>query len=223
LITLEAAMNTTGILIIAMVIVLGWFAVGLLYNLRRGNGLLRWIQQGLPLMAEKTTFRWLGSSVAEMNLVRPKKPFRSLILMVVLAPRDIPWLWLLAALRGRSDILIFRAELASPVRADLELVNPQTWTGRMAAQDAQRKGWEMEPSGDLHLYTPAGSPAGAQQALSRLEPLLPPLGSSIHRLSLRSEGNRLEIHAPFPEYRSVDARSYIQSVQKLAEAASNRP
>ena len=57
-------MNAQYILVIALVIIMGWFAFGVVYNLRRGDALLKWMQNGLPGIGQLTTFRWLGTSVA---------------------------------------------------------------------------------------------------------------------------------------------------------------
>ncbi len=53
-------------LILALALVMGWFAVGIIWNIRRGNAVLRWLQTGLPRLGERTTLRWLGSSVVAM-------------------------------------------------------------------------------------------------------------------------------------------------------------
>ena len=45
------------LLIAAIIIVLGWFTLGLTWNLRKGNALLRWMQAGLTQLGERTTMR----------------------------------------------------------------------------------------------------------------------------------------------------------------------
>ena len=123
-------MDPQYILVIAVVVIMGWFAIGVLYNLRRGDALLKWIQTGLPSIGQRTTFRWLGTSVAELVIAHAKKPFRRLETLLVLKPRDIFWMTFLASLQGRSDIVIFRAQLTTAPITDLELVDPKTWSGR---------------------------------------------------------------------------------------------
>src|SRR5512138_1072388 len=102
------------ILVVAVIVIMGWFAVGVIYNLRRGDALLKWIQRGLPNIGQKTTFRWLGTSVAELVIAHAKKPFRRLETLLLLKPRDIFWMTILAHFQGRSDIVIFRAQLNTP-------------------------------------------------------------------------------------------------------------
>jgi hypothetical protein len=55
--------NPQYLLVVAVAIVMGWFAFGVIYNLRRGDKLLKWMQTGLPRIGTRTTFRWLGTSV----------------------------------------------------------------------------------------------------------------------------------------------------------------
>src|ERR1041385_6674862 len=116
----RCTVNPQYILVIAVIIIMGWFAFGVLYNLRRGDRLLKWMQAGLPGIGQKTTFRWLGTSVAELVIARAKKPFRRLETLLVFRPRDVFWMAILAYFQGRSDIVIFRAHLATTPVADLD-------------------------------------------------------------------------------------------------------
>ncbi len=208
------------IVVIALAVILGWFAFGILSNLRRGNAVLRWLQGGLPLLGERTTFRWLGSSVAQMEISRPKQPFRSVQLMIVLAPRDVPWFWLLAALRGRRDILIFRAKLADAPASDLELADAASWTGRTALSEAARKGWICVPYKGYRLCAPEESLQKARRTLPGLEAALSPASSALVRLGMRADGQQVEVHVPLPST-AQDARAYFKALQTLARASAN--
>ena len=206
------------IVIAAIAVIMGWFAFGVLFNLRRGNAVLRWIQGGLPLLGERTTFRWLGSSVAQMEISRPKQPFRAVQLMIVLAPRDLPWFWLLAALRGRRDILIFRAQLAGAPASDLELVDSASWTGRTALGEVARKGWVCETYGGYRLCAPEGALETARGALPGLKAALSPASMTLIRLGVRGDGQQVEVHVPLPRV-DQDAHAYFKALQALARAA----
>src|SRR5512146_1262926 len=92
--------------IAVVLLVVGWFAAGTQYNVRKGERALRWLQQGLSLIGERTTLRWLGSSIAELKIRQAEAPFRSAEILVVLEPRDVAPYWLLARLRGRRDLLV---------------------------------------------------------------------------------------------------------------------
>ena len=96
------------IFILGVLLVVGWFAAGTHFNVRKGEAALRWLQDGLPLVGEKTTLRWLGSSAIELKIADAKPPFREAEVVVVLEPRDVPILWWFARLRGRRDLLMPR-------------------------------------------------------------------------------------------------------------------
>jgi len=209
------------IVVICLAVIMGWFALGLLFNLRRGNAVLRWIQGGLPLLGERTTFRWLGSSVAQMEISRPKPPFQTVQLMLVLAPRDVPWFWLLAALRGRRDILIFRAKLSSAPQADLEMADSASWTGRTALSDVAGKGWVCEPCKGYRLCAPEGALPATRRLLPQLEAALRPASSVLVRLGVRSEAQQIEVHLPLPRV-AQDARAYFKALQAMARALVDR-
>ena len=81
---------------LAVALVMGWFAIGVIFNIRRGESIIRWLRGGLPKIGVRSTFRWLGSSVAEMVIAQARRPFRRLETLVVLSPRDVPRLWFIA-------------------------------------------------------------------------------------------------------------------------------
>ena len=101
------------IFVVVVIAIVGWFALGTHLNVRKGHRFLEWLQSGLPLVGEKTTLRWLGSSVVHLQIENAREPFRRVEVLVVLEPRDVPPLWLLSRLRGRRDLLIVRTELRS--------------------------------------------------------------------------------------------------------------
>ncbi len=208
------------IVVVALAVILGWFAFGILFNLRRGNSVLRWLQGGLPLLGEKTTFRWLGTSVAQMEITRPKPPFRSIHLMIVLAPRDVPWFWLLAAARGRRDILIFRAKLTGAPASDLELADPGSWTGKTALSDAAAKGWVCETYNAYRLCAAEDTLPAARRSLPRLEAALAPASRTVVRLAVSGEREQVEVHLPLPSA-AQDARAYVRALQALARASTS--
>ena len=202
-------------LVIAVLVVMGWFAVGIIYNLRRGDAILRWMQAGLPMIGERTTFRWLGTSVAELVIAQAKRPFRRMETLVVLTPRDVPWMWLWAALRGRRDTLIFRANLSTPPEVDLEFADPASWTGRVALQEAAKRGWDSQSYQGLQLMAPPGKGKQASTYLSDISEPGRRLASSYWRFSVRRGTPHLELHFAFPDQRS-DAKQFFEAFQRLA-------
>ena len=214
-------MNNQQIVIIIAAFVMGWFAFGILYNLRRGNALMRWLQQGLPLIGERTTFRWLGSSVAELSIKNAKTPFRRLDIIIMLAPRDVPWLWLISGLQGRRDTLILRGYLAKPPRLDLELVDPVSWTGRLASKEVKGRNWESQSYQGLELIAPRGYSSLTRNAVEHLDPQRNKLTIKYRRFSLRKEAPHLELHIPFPDRTGIGATGFFESLQELARAVND--
>jgi hypothetical protein len=216
--------NPQYILIAAVIVLMGWFAIGVIYNLRRGDALLKWMQHGLPSIGQKTTFRWLGTSVAELVIARARKPFRRLETLLVLKPRDVFWMTLLASVQGRDDIVIFRGQLTTVPLIDLELVDPNSWSGRDVLQQLAARKWESQSYNDLQLLAPAGLLSLAAQTLDRLTVPMQELSKRYVRFSLRRDASQhnFELHVPFPAFRTLDARKYFESLRQLAHAASER-
>ena len=217
-------MNSQTIIIIAAVIIMGWFAFGVVYNLRRGDTLLKWMQNGLPKIGQRTTFRWLGTSVAELIIAQAKKPFRRLETLVVLKPRDVFWMTIAAHFQGREDIVIFRAQLNTAPLVDLELVDPKTWSGRDALKQVIERKWESKAYQDMQLLAPKGLLDLATTVLDKLAIQMQELSPRYARLSLRRDASRpnLELHIPFPAHRTLDATQFFIALRELAYSISER-
>jgi hypothetical protein len=216
--------NPQYILVAAVIVFMGWFAIGVVYNLRRGDALLKWMQNGLPSIGQKTTFRWLGTSVAELVIAHAKKPFRRLETLLVLRPRDVFWMTILAYVQGREDIVIFRGQLTTAPPVDLELVDPKSWSGRGVLNQLADRKWESQSYQDLHLLAPAGLLDLATQTLDRLTVPMQKLSAHYVRFSLRREASQshFEVHVPFPAYRTLDAKQYFEALRALARLVSER-
>lgn len=215
-------MNSQAIVIAAVAVFMGWFAIGMIYNLRRGDKLLKWMQDGLPLIGQRTTFRWLGSSVAEMAIAKAKRPFHRMDVLLVLKPRDVFWMTLTALVQKRDDILIFRAALATPPLLDLELADPKTWTGREALSKAAKRNWEATDYHGLRLMAPRGLLGLASETLDRLAAPMQSLSPRYVRLSLRKSAPNMEVHLPFPNPGETDAKAYFQSLIELGRVIGER-
>lgn len=215
-------MNSQYIVIAAVAVFMGWFAIGMIYNLRRGDAVIKWMQAGLPLVGQKSTFRWLGSSVAEMGIAHAKRPFQRMDVLVVLKPRDVFWMTLIALFQGRDDILIFRAGLSSPALLDLELADPKSWSGREALNKAASRGWEARDYNGQRLMAPKGLLELAASTLDRLDGPAHSFSGHIYRLSLRKTMPNLEVHVPLPDLRTADSKTYFQSLGDLGRAAGER-
>lgn len=215
-------MSSQTIFIIAGAVIMGWFAFGMIYNLRRGDALLKWMQGGLPLIGQRTTFRWLGTSVAEMVIAHAKKPFRRLETLLVLKPRDVFWMTIIAYFQGRGDIVIYRAQLSTAPPVDLELIDPKTWSGRTAMNQVSQRRWENTAYGDLQLWAPAGLLDLAARTLDKLAIPMEKLSGRYARFSLRRDTPNFELHMPFPAFHTLDAAQHFEGLRTLARAISER-
>ena len=218
----EVKVDANYILALAVAIFMGWFALGVIYNLRRGDTVLKWLQNGLPLIGQRTTFRWLGTSVAEMTIANAKKPFRRAEILLVLRPRDVFWMTLAAILQGRNDIIILRTRTSETPLLDLELADPKTWSGRNAIKEVTDRGCESKPYGSQTLLAPKGLLDLASTTLDALALPMQNLTTRTMRFSLRKTDNKMEIHLPFPNTRASDATVFFENLRALAKAASER-
>lgn len=215
-------MNSQTIVILAVAVFMGWFAIGMIYNLRRGDRILKWMQGGLPLIGPRTTFRWLGTSVAEMGIAKSKRPFHRMDVLLVFKPRDVFWMTFLALIQRREDVLIFRAALSSLPLLDLELADPKSWSGRAALNNVAKRGWEATDYHGLRLMAPRGLLTLAAETLDRLAAPMQTLSPRYVRFGLRKTAPNMELHLPFPNPHEVDAKAYFQSLCDLGRAIGER-
>lgn len=209
-------MDPKYLLVAAVVFVMGWFAFGVIYNLRLGDRMLRWIQSGLPRVGERTKLRWLGTSVVELAIEKARAPFKKLDTLFVLSPRDVPWMWILASYQGRRDTLIFRAHLIRQPSLEFDLADPISWTGRMVLRQSTARGWQSKPYRNLQLLTPPGKVAAVEDALRQFDAPIKRLAPTLWRFSLRREVPNLEVHLAFPD-RNTNAVQFIESLRNLAQ------
>jgi len=208
----------TGVLIALTAIILGWFAVGSTVNVRKGHAALRWLQGGLPLLGERTTVRWLGTTAIDMRIANPKPPVEQAAVVVFLEPRDLPWLWLLSRNRGRRDTLIIRARLRHAPAEELEIIDQASWSGRDAQRRIGEKRWSIREAaspGDLTVYYKF--PRSLERA-DALIALARGRGLSVRRLALHPEDVHLELHADLPAP-AVSAADFFTAVRAIGERA----
>lgn len=202
--------------VVAVLVVLGWYAVGTQYNVRLGNRALQWLQQGLPVIGEKTTLRWLGSSVVELKLAKPRDPFRAVDLMIVMEPRDIPPFWLLGHLEGRRDLVIIRAHLNNAPRFELEARGDKTWGTASAKRDPKGTWTELTgglPNGVRAEYRGDISAERAREMLGKA------LAPDVHltRLSIARGVPNLEMHLLLPPLNQSSAPRLFTRLRDLSQ------
>ena len=201
--------------ILVVLIVVGGFALGTHRNVRRGDEAMRWAQGGLPLVGEKTTLQWLGSSVVQLRIQNAKRPFRDAEVLFVLEPRDIAPLWLLARTRGRRDLFIFRSRMHHLPGFEFEAFEPKTWSARGREAQLRNQKWRpvtvREPLVAFAPEPPASAGRVLELAALAACPLL--------RLSIQRSDPNFEVHWPLAELQKLPASTVFETLRKLGEQA----
>ncbi len=207
--------------LVLVVVLLAFFAVGSGVNVRRGNAAMRWLQGGLKQIGDKATVRWIGTTAVQLGLARAKPPFEEAAVVVFLEPRDLPWLWTIARLRGRRDTLILRARLEQPPALDVELLDRASWSGRDALRGMRDERWSVrEPAapGALAAFYKYENALAMGDALGELAR---EAGATVRRLSVRRSEPHLTFHVDLPAA-PADAAGFFRTVRALGELASAR-
>jgi hypothetical protein len=203
------------IFIVVVILVVGGFALGTQRNIHRGNDAMAWAQGGLPLVGEKTTVRWLGSSVVQLKIQNAKRPFREVEVLFVLEPRDIAPLWWLTRARGRRDLFIFRSRMHKLPEFEFEAFEPTAWSARGREAQLRSQKWQAVPVRDsLVAYAPE-PPAAAHQLLS----LATLTGCPLQRLSVQRHDPNFEVQWPLAELKKLPASTVFATLRKLGELA----
>jgi len=201
------------IFVVVVIAIVGWFALGTHINVRKGHRFLEWLQDGLPLVGEKTTLRWLGSSVVHLQIENAREPFRRVEVLVVLEPRDVPPFWLLSRIRGRRDLLIVRTELRSVPKLQVEILDRQAWSTRVVDKEVRQQQWQLVPfeSPEFRVYAvPPVANIAALLAEAR-RPGLAPV-----RIGVRRTKNSFEMQWQLSSQPASDARAIFETAQRLA-------
>ena len=211
------------LLVALMVSVLLWFAFGTQSNISRGNRLLGWLSEGLPALGPRTTMRWLGSSVAELEIVQPRHPYREAVVMVVLEPRDLGALWAISRSRGRRDFLLLRLSLVRSPMVSVDMIDPHAWTASDRRRDDEgpevRSTWTDAAGRVIAVHHDGRADLAT---LGSLWNRLARNSGGAWRLSVRPTVPHLEIHLLLPEIDRASARQLLADVGELAGAVSPR-
>jgi hypothetical protein len=202
----------TELVAVAAVAVVAWFAAGTIWNVRAGRELLRWMQGGFPLLGERTTVRWLGSTAVELVINQGKAQFAKVTVVIFLEPRDLPW-WPLARMRGRRDTLIIRSVLRRAPPFELEALDHASWSARDALPRVPRDWLQAAAPGGVVVHH--AGPAALGHAYALLE-IAQHAGMKVWRLSVRRTEPNFQLHVPLPD-RGQSARDFFEAVRALAD------
>jgi hypothetical protein len=211
----DAGSALAPLLVLLLLVVMLSFAFGTQRNIRVGNDRLRWLQSGLPRLGARATLRWLGSSAVQLDIVDPVEPFREATVLVVLEPRDVPLLWLVARARGRRDVVIVRASLRRAPVLDLEVSDPSAWI--RASDTDEVAGWSPVDFGThVQAHASGAIDTGDVQAATRFWADISGRGAVPWRLSIRRTVPHLEIHVRPEGMAASSADRLIEPIVGLA-------
>lgn len=211
----DASAILSFVAIALLLLILLSFAFGTQWNIRKGNDRLRWLQPALPELGARTTLRWLGSSVVQLDLVEPQDPFREVTVMVVLEPRDVPLLWLFARAGGRRDVLILRTSLRRAPRLEVEAIANSAWL--KAVDDEEAAAWPaVSFPGNVRATAAPGSDATTVDAARRAWERLAGASDGVWRLSIRRTVPHLEVHLRPPGDSGATSATLVRTIRDLA-------
>ncbi len=192
-----------------------WFFIGAQWNVRRGHDALRWLRDGLPLLGERTTMRWMGTSGVHMGMSAAHAPYKSVELLLLMEPRDVVPLWLLTRLQGRRDILVVRGHLRRHARVEFDLLDRRAWSGNDALRHAVPKEWKRTTQADGLILAAEGSDAvlAAQQIKAQLGRLAP----YVIRVAIRRTTPQVEIHLRSPWRSGVTSADTLKIFKEIGE------
>ena len=199
--------------ILVVIFVVGWFAAGTHYNVRKGDSVMRWLQDGLPLIGEKTNLQWMGSSVLQLKIQQAKPPFRHAEILLVLEPRDVAPLWGLARLRGRRDLFIFRGTLRSQPPLELEALDPGSWSTGGLADQVKSEHWTLISAPPPLLAHAPGDLHAASEVLERAQLE----GCPLQRLAIRRAEPNVEVQWHLDPLRKRSACDVFETLQRIAQ------
>jgi hypothetical protein len=202
-----------GLIAIAVV---AWFAAGTIWNVHLGREVLRWMQGGLPILGQRTTVRWLGSTAVEMVIHDGKPPFSAATVVIFLEARDLPWMWALGRSGGRRDTLIIRGALRRSPAFEVEALDPMSWSGRDARSRVPAE-WQVRQAEGFGVSVHHPDAAALARA-DKMLALAQRTRLTISRLSVRRSEPNFQIHVARPD-RSQPARELFEMVHALAELA----
>jgi hypothetical protein len=209
----------TNILIVITLVAIGWFGFGTIANIRAGNRAMKWLREGLSVIGEKTTMSWIGSAAVQFKIAKAKGAFRETETVFAFEPRDVVFLWLLARLQGRRDLMIFRGTLNAAPDFELEIFDPHSWLATNSQKEIREKQWQRlalpDQFGVQAYYSGVVDAARVQSLIT----LATRAGARLTYLSIRRRLPNLQAHWRLPNPEKVSARALFSDMRELGNQA----
>lgn len=136
---------------VAAVLVAAWYLFFSRYNRKRARLVLRWLEAALGGQGQLVGVQWLAPSRFVVPLRLTSAVFQRASVLVELAPRELPFQWMMSRWRKAHDVVTFCADLDVAPQMSLELVTHR-WSGRTQRRlplDVNR--WTVDQSVPLVL------------------------------------------------------------------------
>lgn len=205
--------TTTLVILLAL---LCWYLIGMQYNIRRGRRVLKWLEQGLPIVGEKAALNWSGVSHVEIQIPKAKEPFRAADVVIDLVPREIPLWWFWKKNRYTQDTIIVRAQLRAAPRFDLVSHSPRV----LADEQLKRSGtgqWTAVQGGLANAMNADIRGSISPYAVNRLIVQTTLEGMTLTRLIVHRSAPNLEVHYLLPQFEQVSPQRVFTSIHQLGE------
>lgn len=181
-----------GVAAAAALALIAWFFIGAQWNVKRAHEALSWLRDGLPLLGERTTLRWMGTTGVHLEMSEAKTPFKSVGITLLMEPRDVAPLWALTYLRGRRDAMQLRGRLRRHARVELDIFLPKTRSAQPTRKQGLPQEWPQTALADGLIVASEGARATA--AVQALLPILERLSPFVRRLTIRRAAPHVELH-----------------------------
>ena len=209
---------TQAVIALSILLVI-WYVAGSWLNRRRALNLLRWVREGVQNLGGRATMRWLGrTSGFQVSVKGAKRPFKKIEMMVLLEPREVLLLWLFNRLRGRRDMMSFKADLRTRPKAELEIVPRKGRITKKILKAVEEGTWakgKLEDT-DLIVILKDGEVA---PLVEKLTPLLRECAPHVLRLSLRKQSPHLLANLSLPGLEGMEAEAVFTLLEQVIRAS----
>jgi len=213
-----ADLATQAVIALSILLVV-WYVVGAWLNRRRALSILRWVREGVRGLGGQATMRWLGrTSGFQVSVKGAKRPFKKIEMMVLLEPREVLLLWLFNRLRGRRDMMSFKADLRTRPKAELEIVPGRSGIARKLLKALEEEAWvkgEIEDT-DLMVLLKGKEVIPLTE---KLTPLLRECAPHILRLSLRKQSPHFLANLSLPGLEGIGAEAVFTLLEQVIRAS----
>ncbi|HTK95761.1 MAG TPA: hypothetical protein VL382_08990 [Terriglobales bacterium] len=114
---------------VAAVLVTAWYLLFSRYNRKRSIEVLRWLESALGTQGQLVSVQWLTPSRFFVPLRLKSAAFQRASVLVELAPRELPFHWLLSRWRRQKDSAVICADLEAAPTMNLDLYGHR-WSAR---------------------------------------------------------------------------------------------